>query len=142
MFRSFVYLCTLTPVLAAPRHFYDHVTRQTASGFVVGNLGSLAATPGVSATYDYVVVGGGTGGIPLAVRLAESGATVALVEAGEYLVIGGAAPDTTPNADVQGVGADPSQINPEQDWGFIASDQPGVNNRPIHYARGKVMGGR
>lgn len=33
-------------------------------------------------TFDYVVVGGGTAGLSLAVRLSEGSATVAVVEAG------------------------------------------------------------
>jgi choline dehydrogenase len=41
--------------------------------------------PGVNATYDYVVVGGGTAGLTIAARLAEnSDVSVAVIEAGGF----------------------------------------------------------
>jgi len=51
---------------------------------IPGSLGILTPVAGISKEYDYVVVGAGTGGTTLAVRLAQSGASVALVEAGEF----------------------------------------------------------
>ena len=46
------------------------------------SLGGLTPVLGTSKEYEYVVVGAGTAGSALAVRLAQSGARVALVEAG------------------------------------------------------------
>lgn len=43
---------------------------------------SFFGVPGTSATYDYVVVGGGTAGLTIATRLAEGNVSVAVVEAG------------------------------------------------------------
>lgn len=41
--------------------------------------------PGVNATYDYVVIGGGTAGLTIAARLAEdANLSVAVVEAGGF----------------------------------------------------------
>jgi ribulose 1,5-bisphosphate synthetase/thiazole synthase len=41
--------------------------------------------PGVNATYDYVVIGGGTAGLTIAARLAEiSNVSVAVIEAGGF----------------------------------------------------------
>lgn len=41
--------------------------------------------PGINATYDYVVVGGGTAGLTIAARLAEDkDVSVAVVEAGGF----------------------------------------------------------
>ena len=41
--------------------------------------------PGTNATYDYVVIGGGTAGLTIAARLAEdSDVSVAVIEAGGF----------------------------------------------------------
>jgi choline dehydrogenase len=41
--------------------------------------------PGINATYDYVVIGGGTAGLTIAARLAEdSDVSVAVIEAGGF----------------------------------------------------------
>jgi hypothetical protein len=42
-------------------------------------------TPGKNASYDYVIVGGGTGGLTIAARLAENkNISVAVIEAGGF----------------------------------------------------------
>lgn len=99
----------------------------------------LLASNALCQTFDYVVVGGGTSGLPLAVRLAEHH-TVALVEAGgryevEYPLA------KTPAADVLPVGSDPDIKNIPVDWGFITTPQVGANGRRVHFARGKCLGG-
>lgn len=49
------------------------------------DTGDSFGVPGQNATYDYVVVGGGTGGLTIAARLAEEeGVSVAVVEAGGF----------------------------------------------------------
>lgn len=46
-------------------------------------LPSTSTPSSVAASYDYVVIGGGTGGLAVAARLAESGNnSVAVIEAG------------------------------------------------------------
>lgn len=45
---------------------------------------SAFGIPGLNATYDYVVVGGGTAGNTIATRLAEAGWSVAVIEAGDF----------------------------------------------------------
>ena len=42
----------------------------------------IVATPAPTTTYDYIVVGAGAGGIPLADKLSESGKSVLLIERG------------------------------------------------------------
>lgn len=55
----------------------------------VGNvLGTAFGAPGTNATFDYVIVGGGTAGLTIATRLAEDPAvSVAVVEAGGFYEI-------------------------------------------------------
>src|SRR5512139_2246049 len=84
-------------------------------------------------TFDYVVVGAGTGGCVVASRLAEDPAVrVALIEAG---------PDHThPFIHIPAtVGAAIS--TPKLNWRFMTTPQPHLNNRPIPVPRGHVVGG-
>ncbi len=83
--------------------------------------------------YDYIVVGGGSGGCAVARRLLDgSDATVLLVEAGGA-GIGIAEID------------DPREWVPlaksAYDWGYDYAPSPLVNNRTIGIPRGKVLGG-
>jgi choline dehydrogenase len=90
-------------------------------------------------TFDYVVVGGGTAGVTLAVRLAEQKLRVALVEAGEtYEAKFPLA--AVPAAASIGAGSD-IETATAIDWKFVARNVPGANHRDIHYPRGKCLGG-
>ncbi|GES64984.1 GMC oxidoreductase [Aspergillus terreus] len=93
----------------------------------------------MKASFDYIVVGGGTAGVTLAARLAEANYSVALVEAGDYYEIKFPLMKI-PVATAIGVGSNPDAKTPV-DWGFIAKGVPGVNHRDIHFARGKCLGG-
>jgi hypothetical protein len=95
-------------------------------------------SPLVDQTYDYVVVGGGTGGSAIAMRLAQNDFKVALIEAGGHYELESHA--EIPVMDTSPVGSDPNTQSPI-DWGFVTRGQPGANYRPIHYARGKCLGG-
>lgn len=89
---------------------------------------------------DYVVVGAGSAGCPVARRLAESGASVILLEAGK--------------ADNKGLGkmllgipgaisvlhATP-QLKEMFDWGYKSVPQESAWDRKIPQTRGKVLGG-
>lgn len=99
---------------------------------------SARGSPLSDATFDYVVVGGGTGGIVVATRLARNGSKVALVEAGGLYEPESLA--AIPAADVILCGSDPDTQS-AVDWGFVTKDQPGANGRSTHYARGKCLGG-
>lgn len=95
------------------------------------------------ATFDYVIVGGGTGGLALANRLAADGsASVAVVEAGSYYQASNILMSSTPAGDVLWAGGSPSDVNPLVDWGFITQPQADAEGRKVHYARGKCLGGR
>ncbi|KAL3477184.1 GMC oxidoreductase [Aspergillus californicus] len=95
--------------------------------------------PGVDATFDYIVVGGGTSGFTLAARLAEARFTVALIEAGDFYEAVWPFPKI-PAAAVIGIGASPLSTTPI-DWQFITEPIPGANNRAIHYCRHRTFGG-
>ncbi|KAE8155150.1 hypothetical protein BDV25DRAFT_169304 [Aspergillus avenaceus] len=88
--------------------------------------------------FDYVVVGAGTAGVVVATRLAQKNHTVGLVEAGGLYEVQSLA--AIPLAAVIPVG---SKVNTKTsiDWGFTVEGQPGTNDRAIHYARGKCVGG-
>lgn len=88
--------------------------------------------------FDYVVVGGGTAGNVVATRLAQQSFSVALVEAGGVYEL--TSLQAVPAADTLFVGSDPDTFSPV-DWGFVVENQPGANNRPIDFARGKCLGG-
>lgn len=92
-------------------------------------------------SYDYVVVGGGTGGNAIGVRLAEAGFSVAIIEAGLFYELGKPILGSTPAGAFFGVGGELIDQVPTVDWGFVTEPQVGANDRKIHYARGKCLGG-
>ncbi|MFZ0140242.1 MAG: FAD-dependent oxidoreductase [Aeromicrobium sp.] len=85
---------------------------------------------------DYVVVGAGSAGAAVASRLAESGASVILLEAGKK--------DTSMLVTKPGMigpmHAEP-KIKKTVDWGYYTTPQKHMNNRVIPQTRGKVVGG-
>jgi choline dehydrogenase-like flavoprotein len=87
----------------------------------------------VTDTFDFVVVGGGSGGCAVASRLSEDPATsVALLEAGGR---NDTCVDTTPGALVLMVAG---KVN---NWALETVPQPGLNGRIGHQPRGKGLGG-
>ena len=110
-------------------------------GLVQGFLGALGGVVGVEATFDYVVVGGGTAGNAIGVRLAEAGYKVAVVEAGLFYELGKPVLGSTPGGAFFGVGSSVLDSDPAVDWEFLTEPQAGANGRRVHYARGKCLGG-
>ena len=95
-----------------------------------------------NATYDYVVVGGGTAGNAVATRLAKNGSySVAVVEAGGFYEADNGNLSTVPAYANFFVGADPEDVNPRVDWGIVTEPQAAMHDRRIHIARGKCLGG-
>jgi choline dehydrogenase len=85
---------------------------------------------------DYVVVGGGTAGCIVAARLAvDPHVRVTLVETGGM--------DSNPAIYAQDLGSMFSLWNPQgaEDWGYATTPQPGLADRAINIARGRVLGG-
>ena len=80
-------------------------------------------TPGVNATFDYVVVGGGTAGLTIASRLAaDPSIAVAVIEAGGfYEAIGNTS--VVPGYCTLYAGTDLADTNPAIDWNFVTVPQ-------------------
>jgi hypothetical protein len=95
---------------------------------------------GVDATYDYVVVGGGTGGLAIAARLSEK-YTVAVIEAGTfYESVNNQSTVPEYVIDFLSTTTDPSTWA-ATDWGFTTTNQTAVGGAQYHYSRAKTLGG-
>lgn len=117
------------------------VTAATAPSNVQGNNFGRS---GQNATYDYVVIGGGTAGLAIAYRLAENGTTsVAVIEAGGFYEIENGNISVVPAYNQEYNYIDPgSQWDaPLVDWGFLTTPQAGAQEQVFHYGRGKTLGG-
>ena len=116
---------------------------ESSGGDAQTQLGDSAGVLGLGATFDYVIVGGGTAGLTLANRLsANPNISVAVVEAGSFYQVTNPLIGQTPAGDVLFVGSSPTDTNDLVDWSFVTEPQAGANNRKIHYAQGKCLGGR
>ncbi|OHE92605.1 GMC oxidoreductase [Colletotrichum orchidophilum] len=122
----------------------------------LASLASLAAAqdrlfssafgyPGRNASYDYIVVGGGTAGLTLASRLAATSASVAVVEAGGFYEVENGNNSVVPLFSLTGIAfIDPSPDftpQPVMDWSLVSEPIPGAGGRRVHYAQGKTLGG-
>lgn len=79
----------------------------------------------LDATYDYVIIGGGTAGLTIASRLAENPAlSVAVVEAGGFYQADNGNLSVVPAYCTTYAGTEPNLTNPNVDWGFVTTPQP------------------
>lgn len=102
---------------------------------------SFFGVPGTDASYDYVVVGGGTAGLTLATRLAEGNASVAVVEAGGFYETDNGNRSVVPGYATFFTGSELDNFQPLIDWGIATTEQAAPISRRLHYARGKTLGG-
>ncbi|RDW60603.1 glucose-methanol-choline oxidoreductase [Coleophoma cylindrospora] len=132
MYRFLKFLWLLAAVQAAPSSY----TRDQ------GLIGSSFGVPGNNATFDYIIVGGGTAGLTLATRLAEQQkGRVAVIEAGSFYEIGNGNISQVPAGAGAYSGKAKDDWQPLVDWGYITTPQPGAYGDEIHYPRGKYLGG-
>lgn len=112
---SVIFLFSIT--FAEPNLFND--------GQLSAILGTSFGIPGANATFDYVVVGGGTAGLTVATRLAEDPTvSVAVVEAGGFYEIDNGNLSVVPGSASAFTGSDPKNFQPLVDWGFSTIPQP------------------
>ncbi|GAB7355763.1 hypothetical protein MBLNU459_g6448t1 [Dothideomycetes sp. NU459] len=106
-------------------------------------FGSSFGLPGVNATYDYVIIGGGTAGLAVATRLAQNSTfSVAVIEAGSFYELDNGNYSQIPFYDYESA-SDTSLdgVNGLIDWRFETTPQPAEGGRVFHYTRGKCLGG-
>ncbi|MHA1523991.1 MAG: choline dehydrogenase [Alphaproteobacteria bacterium] len=82
--------------------------------------------------HDYIVVGAGSAGCVLALRLAQAGHSVALVEAGGT--------DAGPFIQMPAALSYPMNMA-AYDWGYQTEPEPQLGNRRLACPRGRVLGG-
>lgn len=105
-------------------------------------VGSAFGVLGTEATFDYVIIGGGTAGLTIANRLATANQSVAVVEAGSFYELTNGNLSQVPAYAGYYSSTDATQpIQPLVDWGFITAPQPALFNRVFHYTQGKTLGG-
>ncbi|EJT48431.1 hypothetical protein A1Q2_06548 [Trichosporon asahii var. asahii CBS 8904] len=93
-------------------------------------------------TYDYVIVGGGTAGLTLAARLSEDPSiSVGVIEPGTTYKLSNPIVSDTPLTGALFSGSDLFDTNPLVDWNLKTEPLKGGDNRVVHYARGKCLGG-
>ena len=84
--------------------------------------------------FDYIIVGAGAAGCVIAYRLIENlGCSVLLLEAGS--------PDSNSAIHYTDIQSMTSLWGSSADWGYSTEPEPGLVNRQISIAQGKVLGG-
>lgn len=116
------------------------VVLRAVTAFPLEPANSHLGVAGVDATYDYVVVGGGTAGLAIAARLSET-YNVAVIEAGTYYETVNNQ-STVPEyvVDFLSTTLDPTTWAPT-DWGFTTTNQTAIGGSEYHYSRAKTLGG-
>jgi choline dehydrogenase len=90
----------------------------------------------VTEEFDYIVVGGGSAGMPLAARLSQRGYRTLLIEAGRRS-LGPLRSWITAMPSAYGY----AYRNPKTTWLYYGEPEPALNNRRLYQPRGKVLGG-
>ncbi|KAM0800964.1 putative GMC oxidoreductase, partial [Usnea florida] len=119
-------------VLSAAWHLCPILSNPISSSF---------GAPG-DASFDYIIIGAGTSGLAIAASLAaDPSLSVAVVEAGGFYEVDDGNISVIPGECTFYSGTAPNNTQPLVDWGFDTVPQAGANNRIMHYARGKTLGG-
>lgn len=128
-----------------------------------GLLGSYFGVPGQNATYDYVIIGGGTAGLTVANRLtADPSVSVAVIEAGDFYEFANGNNSQVPAYASTFTGSNPVTKNTLLDWYMYTEPQKvgretqsgssqghpvklmrhqALNGQTLLFDSGKVIGG-
>ena len=85
-------------------------------------VGSNWGVPGQPASYDYIIIGGGTAGLAIASRLATTH-SVAVIEAGGLYETDNGNRSVIPSYGIFYTGSDPKDTQPLVDWDFVTAPQ-------------------
>lgn len=101
-----------------------------------GLLGAHFGIPGLPATFDYIVVGGGTAGLTIANRLAaNASATVAVIEAGGFYEFDNGNLSEIPADAGYFVGSAPLEKNTLVDWEqYTEAQEVSLNVAPVLFS--------
>ena len=103
--------------------FAVHLSAAPAS-YVPNDPSTSFGVSGVNATYDYIIVGGGTAGLAVASRLAENPhITVAVIEAGGFYEADDGNISVVPGYCTVYAGTALNDTDPLVDWGFFTTPQ-------------------
>ena len=119
-----------------PLTFLSLISLSTAYYRGGPSFGNNFGIPGRNATFDYVIVGGGTAGLALAARLAENTSiTVAVIEAGGFYEIDNGNTSVAPNLGLayDFPGLILTDAYPTVDWGLTTTNQTGLMGQEFHY---------
>lgn len=116
-------LFLLLPYLLFVPLYVNAYTNLFSDGLLQNLLGTDFGIVGANRTFDYVVIGGGTGGLTMAVRLAQSNFSVAVVEAGGFYEIDNGNLSVVPAYCTNFAGSDLDNYTPTVDWGFHTTPQ-------------------
>lgn len=93
-------------------------------------LGSHFGIPYFNASFDYVIVGGGTAGLAFATRLAQNSSnSVAVIEAGGWSEFDNGNLTAIPACSSYWVGKSPADRNPLIDWEIFTEPMPVSENQ-------------
>ena len=96
-------------------------------------FGSHFGAPAFNASFDYVIVGGGTAGLTLANRLGSNGSnTVAVIEAGDFSEFVDSNYSQVPAYASYFIGSEPVFKNPSIDWYQYTTPQKVSLTTPMH----------
>jgi choline dehydrogenase len=99
-------------------------------------LGNIVYNGKISNNYDFVIVGGGLGGLVLASRLSEDANHTVLV-----LEAGASGDAVRQQIDVPANAYYSSLLGTSYDWQFVTDPQTHAAGRALPWPRGKVLGG-